>query len=81
MEFLKKFIEQKEAEVKELRSKGEASQDVNEVRECISKIEKLNNEIAENCYSEKEELDVLLDDTEKKVFQLLLWSHFVEVSL
>lgn len=47
MEFLKKFIEQKEAEVKELRSKGEASQDVNEVRECISKIEKLNNEIAE----------------------------------
>ncbi len=35
------------------------------------KLIKLNNEIAENCYSEKEELDVLLDDTEKKVFQLV----------
>lgn len=37
----------------------------------LRKLIRLNEEIANNCYSEKESLDYILEDTEKRVFQLV----------
>ena len=36
----------------------------------LRKLIKVNEEIANNCYSQKETLEVLLEETEKKVFDI-----------
>jgi replicative DNA helicase len=37
----------------------------------LRKLIKLNEEIANNCYMDKEDLEVILEDTEKRIFQIV----------
>lgn len=44
----------------------------------LRKLIRLNEEIANNCYGGKESLDFILEDTEKRVFELIQKSHSSE---